>query len=145
MVETVFDTLNAKAAVMAVIEAERALGRDLPMMISMTITDLSGRNLSGHTIEAFWASVRHARPLSIGLNCSFGAAQLRPHLSALSRLADTLTMAYPNAGLPNDLGEYDETAEETAARRMLRHDAGAHRRAGDCGAGTRAARRPGPA
>jgi 5-methyltetrahydrofolate--homocysteine methyltransferase len=85
-------------------------------MISMTLTDLSGRNLSGHTVEAFWASVRHARPLTIGLNCSFGAAQLRPHLAALAGQADTLVMAYPNAGLPNDLGEYDEAAAETAAQ-----------------------------
>jgi 5-methyltetrahydrofolate--homocysteine methyltransferase len=82
----------------------------------MTLTDLSGRNLSGHTVEAFWASVRHARPLTIGLNCSFGAAQLRPHLAALSKQAETLVMAYPNAGLPNELGEYDEEAEETAAQ-----------------------------
>lgn len=116
LVETVFDTLNAKAAIMATLEAEAALGRALPLMISMTLTDLSGRNLSGHTVEAFWASVRHARPLTIGLNCSFGAAQLRPHLAALSAQADTLVMAYPNAGLPNDLGEYDEAAEETAAQ-----------------------------
>jgi len=82
----------------------------------MTLTDLSGRNLSGHTVEAFWASVRHARPLTIGLNCSFGAEQLRPHLAALSAVADTLVMAYPNAGLPNELGEYDEVAETTAAQ-----------------------------
>jgi len=114
LVETVFDTLNAKAAIMAVIEAGNALGRVLPIMVSMTLTDLSGRNLSGHTVEAFWASVRHARPLTIGLNCSFGAAQLRPHLAALSRDAETLVMAYPNAGLPNDLGDYDEAADETA-------------------------------
>jgi 5-methyltetrahydrofolate--homocysteine methyltransferase len=114
LIETVFDTLNAKAAIMAGLEAEQALGRELPLMISMTLTDLSGRNLSGHTVEAFWASVRHARPLTIGLNCSFGAAQLRPHLTALSAVADTLVMAYPNAGLPNELGEYDEAAEETA-------------------------------
>jgi 5-methyltetrahydrofolate--homocysteine methyltransferase len=114
LVETVFDTLNAKAAIMATLEAEQALGRDLPLMVSMTLTDLSGRNLSGHTVEAFWASVRHARPVTIGLNCSFGAAQLRPHLAALSRQADALVMAYPNAGLPNDLGAYDEAAEETA-------------------------------
>ena len=114
LVETVFDTLNAKAAIMAVIEAGNALGRTLPIMVSMTLTDLSGRNLSGHTVEAFWASVRHARPLTIGLNCSFGAAQLRPHLTALSRDAETLIMAYPNAGLPNDLGDYDEAADETA-------------------------------
>jgi 5-methyltetrahydrofolate--homocysteine methyltransferase len=114
LVETIFDTLNAKAAIMATLEAEQALGRPLPLMISMTLTDLSGRNLSGHTVEAFWASVRHARPITIGLNCSFGAAQLRPHLAALSAIADTLVMAYPNAGLPNELGEYDEAAEETA-------------------------------
>lgn len=114
LIETVFDTLNAKAAIMAVIEAGNALGRTLPIMVSMTLTDLSGRNLSGHTVEAFWASVRHARPLTIGLNCSFGAAQLRPHLAALSRDAGTLVMAYPNAGLPNDLGDYDEAAHETA-------------------------------
>ena len=107
LIETVFDTLNAKAAIHAVLDLA-------PIMISMTLTDLSGRNLSGHTVEAFWASVRHARPLTIGLNCSFGAAQLLPHLAALARGADTLVMAYPNAGLPNDLGAYDEAAEETA-------------------------------
>ncbi|MFL6738015.1 MAG: homocysteine S-methyltransferase family protein, partial [Sphingomicrobium sp.] len=116
LVETIFDTLNAKAAIVAALEAEQALGRALPLMISMTLTDLSGRNLSGHTVEAFWASVRHARPITVGLNCSFGAAQLRPHLAALSAVADTLVMAYPNAGLPNELGEYDEAAEETAAQ-----------------------------
>jgi 5-methyltetrahydrofolate--homocysteine methyltransferase len=116
LIETIFDTLNAKAAIMAALEAEQALGRELPLMISMTLTDLSGRNLSGHTVEAFWASVRHAKPVTIGLNCSFGAAQLRPHLSALSAVADTLVMAYPNAGLPNELGEYDEAAAETAAQ-----------------------------
>lgn len=116
LIETIFDTLNAKAAIMATLEAEQALGRELPLMISMTLTDLSGRNLSGHTVEAFWASVRHARPVTIGLNCSFGAAQLRPHLAALAALADTLVMAYPNAGLPNELGEYDEAAEQTGAQ-----------------------------
>ena len=116
LIETVFDTLNCKAAIMAALEAEQALGRELKTMISMTLTDLSGRNLSGHTVEGFWASVRHARPLTIGLNCSFGAAQLRPHLAALSAKAETLVMAYPNAGLPNELGCYDEAAEETAAQ-----------------------------
>jgi 5-methyltetrahydrofolate--homocysteine methyltransferase len=116
LVETVFDTLNAKAAIMATLEAEQVLGRKLPLMVSMTLTDLSGRNLSGHTVEAFWASVRHSRPLTIGLNCSFGAAQLRPHLAALAAQADTLVMAYPNAGLPNELGEYDEAAAETGAQ-----------------------------
>jgi 5-methyltetrahydrofolate--homocysteine methyltransferase len=116
LIETVFDTLNCKAAIMAALEAEAALGRELPIMISMTLTDLSGRNLSGHTVEGFWASVRHAKPLTIGLNCSFGAGQLRPHLAALARTAETLVMAYPNAGLPNELGAYDEAAEETAAQ-----------------------------
>jgi 5-methyltetrahydrofolate--homocysteine methyltransferase len=116
LIETVFDTLNAKAAVHATNRVSESLGRELPIMLSMTITDLSGRNLSGHSIEAFWASVRHARPLSIGLNCSFGAAQLRPHIATLAAIADTLIMAYPNAGLPNDLGEYDECAATTSAQ-----------------------------
>ncbi|MGN6376584.1 MAG: homocysteine S-methyltransferase family protein [Sphingomonas sp.] len=115
LIETVFDTLNAKAGIMAAIEAGEALGRDLPIMLSMTLTDLSGRNLSGHTVEAFWHAVRHARPLTIGLNCSFGAEQLRPHVRTLSQIADTLIMVYPNAGLPNELGEYDELPEQTAA------------------------------
>ncbi len=109
LIETVFDTLNCKAAIMAALNLA-------PIMISMTLTDLSGRNLSGHTVEAFWASVRHAKPLTIGLNCSFGAAQLRPHLAALAAKAETLVMAYPNAGLPNELGAYDEAADETAAQ-----------------------------
>ncbi|MFN3517604.1 MAG: homocysteine S-methyltransferase family protein, partial [Novosphingobium sp.] len=93
---------------------ERELGRDIPIMLSMTLTDLSGRNLSGHTVEAFWYAVRHARPLTIGLNCSFGATQLRPHVRALAAIADTLIMVYPNAGLPNELGQYDEMPETTA-------------------------------
>ncbi len=115
LIETVFDTLNAKAGIAATLEAEAALGRDLPLMLSMTLTDLSGRNLSGHTVEAFWYAVRHARPLTIGLNCSFGAAQLRPHVRTLSAIADTLVMVYPNAGLPNELGAYDEQPDTTAA------------------------------
>ena len=114
LIETIFDTLNAKCAGMAAMEAVEASGRDVPLMISMTLTDLSGRNLSGHTVEAFWHAVRHLKPLTIGLNCSFGADQLRPHLTMLSKEADTLIMAYPNAGLPNDLGEYDEMPQETA-------------------------------
>jgi 5-methyltetrahydrofolate--homocysteine methyltransferase len=114
LVETVFDTLNAKAAIMAVLELSRELGRDVPLMLSLTLTDLSGRNLSGHTVEAFWYAVRHARPVAVGLNCSFGAEQLRPHVQVLSAIADTLLMAYPNAGLPNELGEYDEAPETTA-------------------------------
>ncbi|AWW75760.1 5-methyltetrahydrofolate--homocysteine methyltransferase [Erythrobacter sp. KY5] len=114
LIETVFDTLNAKAGIMAVRQLEQELDRDLPLMISMTLTDLSGRNLSGHTVEAFWYAVRHANPVTIGLNCSFGADQLRPHIQSLSAIADTLLMAYPNAGLPNELGEYDEMPETTA-------------------------------
>jgi 5-methyltetrahydrofolate--homocysteine methyltransferase len=114
LIETVFDTLNAKAGIMAAIEAGDDLGRDVPIMLSMTLTDLSGRNLSGHTVEAFWHAVRHAKPVTIGLNCSFGAEQLRPHVKTLSAIADTLIMIYPNAGLPNELGEYDEMPETTA-------------------------------
>ena len=117
LIETIFDTLNAKAAIMAALEAEQALGRELPLMISMTLTDLQRPQPFGpHGRGASGQSVRHARPLTIGLNCSFGAAQLRPHLAALAPQADTLVMAYPNAGLPNELGEYDEAAEETAAQ-----------------------------
>ncbi len=115
LIETVFDTLNCKAGIMAVKELERELGGEVPLMLSMTLTDLSGRNLSGHTVEAFWHAVRHARPLTVGLNCSFGASQLRPHVRLLSGLVDTLLMAYPNAGLPNELGQYDELPETTAA------------------------------
>ncbi|KWV91911.1 homocysteine S-methyltransferase family protein [Erythrobacter sp. YT30] len=114
LIETVFDTLNAKAGVMAVKQLEDELGRDIPIMMSMTLTDLSGRNLSGHTVEAFWYAIRHAKPVTVGLNCSFGADQLRPHVQALSAIADTLIMAYPNAGLPNELGEYDEMPDTTA-------------------------------
>jgi 5-methyltetrahydrofolate--homocysteine methyltransferase len=114
LIETIVDTLNAKCAGMAAMEAAEASGRDVPLMISMTLTDLSGRNLSGHTVEAFWHAVRHLKPLTIGLNCSFGADQLRPHLAMLAKEADCLIMAYPNAGLPNELGEYDEMPEETA-------------------------------
>ena len=113
LIETIFDTLNAKAGIMAVIEAGDARGAPVPLMISMTITDMSGRNLSGHSVEAFWAAVRHARPLTIGLNCSFGAPQLRPHVATLSAQADALMMVYPNAGLPNELGAYDEEPHTT--------------------------------
>jgi 5-methyltetrahydrofolate--homocysteine methyltransferase len=132
LIETVFDTLNAKAGIMAVLEAQEALARDVPMMISMTLTDLSGRNLSGHTVEAFWCAVRHAKPVTIGLNCSFGAQQLRPHVKVLSAAADTLIMVYPNAGLPNDLGEYDELPEETAALVREWADAGQVNVLGGC-------------
>ena len=115
LIETVFDTLNAKAGIMAGIEAGVARGVDVPLMLSMTLTDLSGRNLSGHTVEAFWHAIRHANPLTIGLNCSFGAQQLRPHVRTLSGICDTLIMVYPNAGLPNELGAYDELPDQTAA------------------------------
>ena len=114
LIETVFDTLNAKAGIMAVRKLEAELGREVPIMLSMTLTDLSGRNLSGHTVEAFWHAVRHAKPLTIGLNCSFGATQLRPHVKTLAETADTLIMIYPNAGLPNELGAYDEMPDTTA-------------------------------
>lgn len=113
LIETIFDTLNAKAAIMATIEVSDRRGIEVPVMISMTITDMSGRNLSGHSVEAFWYTVRHARPLTIGLNCAFGADLLRSHVQVLSGIADALVMVYPNAGLPNDLGEYDEQPETT--------------------------------
>ncbi|MBX3702829.1 MAG: methionine synthase [Steroidobacteraceae bacterium] len=116
VVETVFDTLNAKAALYAIAEAFEALGEELPLVVSGTITDASGRTLSGQTVEAFWNSVRHARPLAVGLNCALGARQLRPHVEDMSRIADCFVSAYPNAGLPNAFGEYDEAACETAAQ-----------------------------
>jgi 5-methyltetrahydrofolate--homocysteine methyltransferase len=115
MVETIFDTLNAKAALFAIDELFEALGARLPVMISGTITDLSGRTLSGQTAEAFYASMRHARPLSIGLNCALGAAELRQYVDVLSSVADCAVSTHPNAGLPNAFGEYDETPEQMAA------------------------------
>jgi len=115
MVETIFDTLNAKAALFAVEEAFDARGARLPVMISGTITDASGRTLSGQTAEAFYASVSHGRPLSVGLNCALGAKDLRPHVETLANIADGYVSAHPNAGLPNAFGEYDETPEEMAA------------------------------
>ena len=115
-VETIFDTLNAKAALYAVAEAFEELGTTLPLVISGTITDASGRTLSGQTVEAFWNSVRHARPLAAGLNCALGARQLRAHVEEMSRVADCFVSAYPNAGLPNAFGDYDEAAGETAAQ-----------------------------
>ncbi|MGI8840559.1 MAG: homocysteine S-methyltransferase family protein [Caulobacteraceae bacterium] len=114
VVETIFDTLNAKAAIKAILDLEDEGLEPLPMWISGTITDRSGRTLSGQTVEAFWNSIRHARPLVVGFNCALGADLMRPHVAALSRIADTLVAAYPNAGLPNAFGEYDEEAAETA-------------------------------
>jgi 5-methyltetrahydrofolate--homocysteine methyltransferase len=115
LIETIFDTLNAKAAFFAVDETFQERGQRLPVMISGTITDASGRTLSGQTTEAFWNSVSHARPFSVGLNCALGAAEMRPYLESLSDHADTLVSAYPNAGLPNEFGEYDQTPDEIAA------------------------------
>jgi len=115
MVETIFDTLNAKAALYAIEEVFDARGGRLPVMISGTITDASGRTLSGQTAEAFYASVAHGRPLSVGLNCALGAKDLRPHVETLATVADGYVSTHPNAGLPNAFGEYDETPEEMAA------------------------------
>ncbi|HRJ69808.1 MAG TPA: methionine synthase, partial [Beijerinckiaceae bacterium] len=114
LIETIFDTLNAKAAVFAAEEAFVATGVRLPLMISGTITDLSGRTLSGQTPTAFWYSLRHADPLSIGLNCALGAREMRAHIAEISKVADTLVCAYPNAGLPNEFGLYDESPEAMA-------------------------------
>jgi 5-methyltetrahydrofolate--homocysteine methyltransferase len=115
LVETIFDTLNAKAAIFALETLFEQRGRRWPVVISGTITDASGRTLSGQVTEAFWNSVRHARPLAVGLNCALGAAEMRPYLAELSRVADCFVSCYPNAGLPNAFGEYDQTPEEMAA------------------------------
>lgn len=116
LVETIFDTLNAKAAIFAIKQFFEETGIEkLPIMISGTITDASGRTLSGQVLEAFYISVMHAEPISIGLNCALGARQMRPHIEELSALASCAVSCYPNAGLPNAMGEYDETPEETAA------------------------------
>ena len=142
LIETIFDTLNAKAAIAAVQSLFDELGERLPLIISGTIVDASGRTLSGQTVEAFWHSIRHADPLIVGLNCALGPKQLREHLDVLSRVADRPVSAYPNAGLPNELGGYDETPEEMAEalgewararpaqrrRQLLRIDAGPRRR-----------------
>jgi len=116
LVETVFDTLNAKAALFAIDDAFERRGARLPIIVSGTITDASGRTLSGQTPEAFWNSVRHVRPLAVGLNCALGAALMRPYIEELARVADTYVSCYPNAGLPNPMSDtgYDETPAETA-------------------------------
>jgi len=114
LIETVFDTLNAKAAIMAIEEIFAATGDRLPVMISGTITDLSGRTLSGQTPTAFWHSLRHARPFAFGLNCALGAKEMRQHIDEIAQVADTLVCAYPNAGLPNEFGEYDERPQAMA-------------------------------
>lgn len=115
LIETIFDTLNAKAAIFAVQGVFEEVGIELPIMISGTITDASGRTLSGQTTEAFWNSVRHAQPISVGLNCALGAKELRPYVEELATKADTFVSAHPNAGLPNAFGEYDESPEQMAA------------------------------
>jgi 5-methyltetrahydrofolate--homocysteine methyltransferase len=113
LVETIFDTLNAKAALKAILDLEDEGLEPLPIWISGTITDRSGRTLSGQTVEAFWNSVKHAKPFAVGFNCALGAELMRPHIAEISRLADTLVAAYPNAGLPNAFGEYDEEPHQT--------------------------------
>lgn len=115
LVETIFDTLNAKAALYAIQQYKDNGGKDLPIMISGTITDASGRTLSGQTLEAFYISLKHAKPLSIGLNCALGGAQMRPHIEELAHIAECYVSCYPNAGLPNAMGGYDESPEDTAA------------------------------
>jgi 5-methyltetrahydrofolate--homocysteine methyltransferase len=115
LIETIFDTLNAKAAIFAIKKYFRENNREpLPIMISGTITDASGRTLSGQTLEAFYTSIVHAKPLSVGLNCALGAKEMRPHIAELSQIASCYVSAYPNAGLPNAMGEYDENPDETA-------------------------------
>ena len=132
LIETIFDTLNAKAALFA-IDSLRDEGLTVPpLMISGTITDRSGRTLTGQTPEAFWVSVSHARPFSVGLNCALGAGEMRQHVRTLSEVADTRVSAYPNAGLPNEMGGYDETPEETAAHLGEWADAGLVNIVGGC-------------
>lgn len=114
LIETIFDTLNAKAAIFAVQTTFEEMGVELPIMISGTITDASGRTLSGQTAEAFWFSIRHANPISVGFNCALGAKDLRQHVAALSKVADTAVSSHPNAGLPNEMGEYDESPDHMA-------------------------------
>ena len=114
LVETVFDTLNAKAAILAIGDVLAEKGVDLPLMISVTITDRSGRTLSGQTIDAFWVSVAHAKPFSVGINCSLGADEMRPYIAELSRIAPCYVSCYPNAGLPNAFGGYDELPDQTS-------------------------------
>jgi 5-methyltetrahydrofolate--homocysteine methyltransferase len=132
LVETIFDTLNAKAAIFAARRHAAETGINTPLMISGTITDRSGRTLSGQTTEAFWQSIRHSDPLSVGLNCALGGAEMRPYIEELAHIADTLVCAYPNAGLPNALGCYDETPDQTAAILAEFADAGFVNIVGGC-------------
>src|SRR5919106_180701 len=115
LIETIFDTLNAKAAIVAVQQVFDEMGVKLPLMVSVTITDRSGRTLSGQTVEAFWVSVAHAEPLIVGVNCALGASEMRPYLAELAHIGPTYISCHPNAGLPNAFGEYDEQPETTAS------------------------------
>ena len=132
LLETIFDTLNAKAALVACRDVFDERGVSLPIMISVTITDQSGRTLSGQTVEAFWISIRHAKPLSVGINCALGARQMRPFLAELAAIAPTLISCYPNAGLPNAFGEYDEDPSTTSAVLREFADAGLLNIVGGC-------------
>ncbi len=132
LIETIFDTLNAKAAIFAIEGIRDERGGLPPVMVSGTITDRSGRTLTGQTPEAFWTSMSHARPFAVGLNCALGAAEMRPHVKALADVADTRISAYPNAGLPNEMGGYDETPEETAAHLREWAEAGLVNVVGGC-------------
>jgi len=116
LIETVFDTLNAKAAIMAAREVFAEVGYERPIMISGTITDRSGRTLSGQTAEAFWLSIAHAKPFAVGLNCALGADEMRPHILAISKVASSYILAFPNAVLPNAFGEYDETPADMTSQ-----------------------------
>lgn len=131
-VETIFDTLNSKAAIVGLCELREERGLDFPIMISGTITDRSGRTLSGQTLEAFWNSVAHIEPMSVGLNCSLGAELMRPHIADFSRMAGIPVSAYPNAGLPNEFGGFDETPETMAAQLKEWAEAGFLNMVGGC-------------
>src|SRR6266511_742905 len=132
LIETIFDTLNAKAAIAAVADVTEARGSAAPVMISGTITDRSGRLLSGQTPAAFWNSVPHAAPFSVGLNCALGAREMRAHIAEIGRIADTLVCAYPNAGLPNEFGRYDESPQYMASLLAEFADAGLVNLVGGC-------------
>ncbi|MEE9347792.1 MAG: homocysteine S-methyltransferase family protein, partial [Robiginitomaculum sp.] len=124
LIETIFDTLNCKAAIAAVYAVFDEVGYKKPLIISGTITDRSGRTLSGQTPEAFWLSIAHARPFAVGLNCALGADEMRPHIEAISKIADCHVIAFPNAGLPNAFGEYDESPDDMASQITPWVDAG---------------------
>lgn len=132
LVETIFDTLNAKAAIVAVEELKEERGEDIALALSVTVTDASGRTLSGQTVEAFWRSIRHSDPLTVGMNCAFGAKDLRPFVGALAAEADTLLCSYPNAGLPDELGDYTEAPRDTASELLKWADDGLLNFVGGC-------------